>query len=122
MKVDSEKVVFLRGLLVAFASNGQLNYDEMRRLCRLNDEQMGSYLDATRKGRGRASPTFARLWSKRLVSQVRGGVMPKPGPRRCRRLIDSGATGGGWITPSSRSATEVCQPFRGCPMLRSDAG
>ena len=59
MKIDAEKVAFLRGLLVAFASNGQLvNYDEVRRLCRLNDEQMGGYLGAARTGRSDGEPDF----------------------------------------------------------------
>ena len=62
MKVDSDKVVFLRGLLAAFASNSQLvNYDEVRRLCRLNDEQMGTYLNHARKGRAESEPDFCAI-------------------------------------------------------------
>lgn len=62
MNIDSEKVIFLRGLLVAFACGGQLiNYDEVRRLCRLNDEQMGTYLNAARKGRAEGEPDFCAI-------------------------------------------------------------
>jgi hypothetical protein len=62
MKVDPDKVLFLRGLLAAFASNGQLvNYDEVRRLCRLNDEQMGTYLNHARKGRADGEPDFCAI-------------------------------------------------------------
>jgi hypothetical protein len=65
MKVDSDKVVFLRGLLAAFASNSQLvNYDEVRRLCRLNDEQMGTYLNHARKGRAESEPDFCAILVK----------------------------------------------------------
>lgn len=72
MRIDGDKVVFLRGPLAAFASNGQLlNYDEMRRLCRLSDEQMGSYLDEARKGRGEGEPDFCAI-----VVKTAG----KPGP------------------------------------------
>ena len=59
MKINSEKVAFLRGLLAAFASNGQLvNYDEVRRLCRLNDEQMGAHLGRARQSRADNEPDF----------------------------------------------------------------
>jgi len=62
MKIDRDKVVFLRGLLAAFASNGQLlNYDEIRRLCRLNDEQVGAYLDEARNGRREGEPDFCAI-------------------------------------------------------------
>lgn len=72
MKVDGDKVMFLRGLLAAFASNGQLlNYDEIRRLCRLSDEQVGTYLDEARKGRGQGDPDFYAI-----VVKTAG----KPGP------------------------------------------
>jgi hypothetical protein len=62
MNVDNEKVLFLRGLLVAFASNGQIvNYDDVRRLCRLNDEQMGTYLNHARKGLAENEPDFCAI-------------------------------------------------------------
>ena len=70
---DSDKVQFLRGLLAAFASNGQLvTYDEIRRLCRLSDEQLGEYLGAARDGRGPDEPDFCAV-----VVQTAG----KPGRR-----------------------------------------
>jgi len=62
MRIDPERVIFLRGLLVAFASNAQLlNYDEMRRLCRLSDEQMGAYLDEARKALAEGEPDFCAI-------------------------------------------------------------
>lgn len=62
MNIDNERVVFLRGLLVAFASNGQLvNYDDVRRLCRLSDEQMGTYLNHARKGLAEGEPDFCAI-------------------------------------------------------------
>lgn len=47
--LDQNRVTFLRGVLAAFASNGQVvHYNEIRRLCRLTQEQLGVYLDAAR--------------------------------------------------------------------------
>jgi len=49
--LDEKRIVFLRGVLAALASSGQVvHYDEIRRLCRLNQEQVGEYLDAARSG------------------------------------------------------------------------
>jgi hypothetical protein len=60
--LDWEKVAFIRGLLAAFASNGQLvSYDEVRRLSRLNDEQMGKYLGAARRARAEGEPDFCAV-------------------------------------------------------------
>lgn len=49
MAVDPYRLAFLRGVLAALASNGQVvHYEEVRRLCRLNKEQMGEYLGEAR--------------------------------------------------------------------------
>ena len=73
MKVDREKTAFLRGLLAGFASSAQIvTYDEVRRLCRLSDEQLGSYLDDARKGRADGDPDFCAI-------VVKTGGMPGPG-------------------------------------------
>ena len=48
-QLDANRLAFMRGVLAAFASNGQVvHYDEVRRLCRLNQEQMGTYLGEAR--------------------------------------------------------------------------
>ncbi|MBI4525349.1 MAG: hypothetical protein HY695_16225 [Deltaproteobacteria bacterium] len=76
MKIDGDKVMFLRGLLAAFASNGQLvNYDEIRHLCRLSDEQIGTYLDEARKGRGEGEPDFCAIVVK--TARSRSSMMGK---------------------------------------------
>lgn len=50
MALDQNRVIFLRGVLAAFASNGQVvHYNEIRRLCRFSQEQLGEYLEAARK-------------------------------------------------------------------------
>lgn len=75
MTIDPIKVSFLRGLLVAFSSNGQLvNYDEIRRLCRLNDEQVGAYLDEARKGLAQndGEPDFCAIVVKTAGKPGRG--------------------------------------------------
>lgn len=47
--LDENRVIFLRGVQAALASSGLVvHYDEIRRLCRLNQEQVGEYLDAAR--------------------------------------------------------------------------
>lgn len=54
MKIDEHRVAFLRGVLAALASTGAVvHYNEIRRLCRLNQEQLGTYLEAAR------APTLA---------------------------------------------------------------
>lgn len=50
VNIDDRRLWFLRGVLAAFASNRQtVTYDEIRRLCRFNDEQLGTYLDHARE-------------------------------------------------------------------------
>jgi hypothetical protein len=50
MALDQNRIVFLRGVLAAFASNWQVvHYNEIRRLCRFSQEQLGEYLDAARQ-------------------------------------------------------------------------
>jgi len=50
MSIDEHRVAFLRGVLAALASTGQVvHYDEIRRLCRLAQEQLGTYLGEARK-------------------------------------------------------------------------
>ena len=47
--LDEGRVRFLRGVLAALASTGQVvTYDEIRRLCRLSQEQCGEYLGEAR--------------------------------------------------------------------------
>jgi len=50
MALHQNRVIFLRGVLAAFASNGQVvHYNEIRRLCRFSQEQLGEYWEAARK-------------------------------------------------------------------------
>jgi hypothetical protein len=47
---DENRVAFLRGVLAALASTGQVvHYKEIRRLCRFSQEQLGTYLGEARK-------------------------------------------------------------------------
>jgi len=44
-----EKVLYILGVLIATASKGDtITYDELRRLARLSDRQLGTYLGTTR--------------------------------------------------------------------------
>ena len=50
IKIDPNRKIFMRGVLVALASAGTvIHYDELRRLCRLSREQLGAYLGAARE-------------------------------------------------------------------------
>jgi hypothetical protein len=59
MRIDLRKVAFVRGMLISLAATDHpMLYDQFRRLSRLNDEQMGRYLDLARRGRGPGEPDF----------------------------------------------------------------
>lgn len=48
--IDPNRLAFLKGVLAALASSGQVvHYDEIRRLCRLNQELLGAYLGMARE-------------------------------------------------------------------------
>lgn len=50
MNIDPHRLAFLKGVIAGLASTGELiAYSELRRLCRLSQEQLGSYLGAARK-------------------------------------------------------------------------
>ena len=85
MKVDNNKLWFLRGVLVATCSNRQsITYDELRRLCRLNDEQLGTYL-------GRASE-----------------ILGKDEPDYCSVVVKTtGVPGAGWGNPEEAPAEAI---------------
>jgi hypothetical protein len=47
--IDPNRLAFLQGVLAAFASSGAVvHYDEIRRLCRFSQEQLGEYLGQAR--------------------------------------------------------------------------
>lgn len=74
-EIDLHRLAFLRGVLAAFASTGQtVTYDEIRRLCRFNDEQLGTYLGQARRPLTKAEqPDFCAV--------VIGDTTGWPGPR-----------------------------------------
>jgi hypothetical protein len=47
--LDPNRIAFLQGVLAALAASGQVvHYDEIRRLCRFSQQQLGEYLGAAR--------------------------------------------------------------------------
>jgi len=61
-KPDETRLTFLRGVLAAFASNGQVvHYDEVRRMCRFNKEQMGVALGNARRALRKGEPDFCAI-------------------------------------------------------------
>ena len=63
LPIDEHRVAFLRGVLAAFASCGMVvDYDEIRRLCRLNQEMLGTYLGEARKlSKAKNQPDFCSV-------------------------------------------------------------
>ena len=61
--IDENRVIFLRGVLAAFASSRTVvTYDEIRRLCRLNKELVGEYLGLARRPlRDAEQPDFCSI-------------------------------------------------------------
>ncbi len=50
MTIDPHRLAFLKGVIAGLASRGELiTYSELRRLCRLSQEQLGEYLGAARE-------------------------------------------------------------------------
>ncbi len=62
MTVNQDKVRFLRGILVAYASIGAtITYEELRRLTRLTLEQLGAYLGEARSVLRTGEPDFCAV-------------------------------------------------------------
>lgn len=62
MTINDDKVQFLRGVLIAHASMGAtITYEELRRLTRLNLEQLGAYLGAARSVLQTGEPDFCAV-------------------------------------------------------------
>jgi len=60
--IDDERIWFLRGALAALASTGQVvHYNEIRRLCRFAQEQLGTALGAAREGLSPDEPDFCAI-------------------------------------------------------------
>lgn len=58
----NEKVNFVRGILIFAASHGMLvSYDELRRLARLCDRQLGSYLGQVRTNLAPGEPDLCAV-------------------------------------------------------------
>ncbi len=56
------KVAFIRGVCIFAASHGiDIRYDELRRLARLSDEQLGAYLGASRQGLAPGEPDHCAM-------------------------------------------------------------
>lgn len=93
-ELDPERVAFLRGVLAAFSAMGRVaTYDEIRRVCRLNMTQVGSYLGAARRPYTAADqPDFC--------SHVVGRTKGYPG----KSFFDAGATDlGKWAVELRKS-------------------
>jgi hypothetical protein len=62
MRVRDGRVVFLRGLLAGLASGRRtIKYNDMRRLCGLNKQQVGAYLKAVRAMGKKNEPDLSAL-------------------------------------------------------------
>jgi hypothetical protein len=62
MRTHKARVFFLRGILAALASGrSTIEYNELRRLCGLNKQQVGTYLKAVRATGKRGEPDLSAL-------------------------------------------------------------
>jgi len=61
--IDRNRLTFMQGVLAGLASAGHvIHYDDLRRLCRLNQEQLGEYLgEARRKLLAAGQPDFCSV-------------------------------------------------------------
>jgi hypothetical protein len=91
--IDENRLAFLRGVLAAIASSGQVvHYDEIRRLCRLSKQQLGAYLGEARKRMIAAGqPDFASIvvndggWPGDRWSQAAAGTDPRQWAKELRK-------------------------------------
>ena len=59
VEIESERLWFLRGVMAALASSGQVaDFAEIRRLCRFTAEQARAYLRAAGRGQYEDEPDF----------------------------------------------------------------
>lgn len=62
VQLAPSKVAFIRGVCIFAASHGiDIYYDELRRLARLSDEQLGAYLGASRQGLAPGEPDHCAM-------------------------------------------------------------
>jgi hypothetical protein len=80
---EPSRVIFVQGVLAAFASLGQeVHYDHVRRLCGLTQQEVGSYLSAARAARGGSEPDLSAI-------VVRKSGTPGPGWGDSRKWRDA---------------------------------
>ena len=83
MKVDSNKLWFIQGILVSTCANRQtITYDELRRLCRLNDKQLGTYLGEARDILSEDEPDYCSVVVKTTGVPGEGWGKQEKGPAR----------------------------------------
>jgi hypothetical protein len=89
MRVSKNRVLFLRGILAGLASvKGTIEYNEVRRLCGLNKQQVGRYLKAARAMGSKDEPDLSALVVGRttaMPSREWGDL--KQWPRERRRVF-----------------------------------
>ncbi len=85
MTIDEHRLAFLKGVLAATASNGQIiTYSQLRRLCRLSMEQVGAYL-----------------------GEARRRVLSAEQPDFCAIVVgDDGSPGSGWFDPHANATSQ----------------
>lgn len=97
----------------AFASNGQtVHYDEIRRLCRLSQEQLGAYLEEARRAMVDAGqPDFCSIVSVKQAGRATDGqrgrtaLIRASGLALCDWLTSTGAIDASSTTPSFGRST-----------------
>jgi hypothetical protein len=84
--IDDRRLWFLRGVLATTASNRQtITCDEIRRLCRLNDEQLGIYLGKAREILEATEPDYCSIVVKTTGKPGEEWGDPEEGPSEAIR-------------------------------------
>jgi hypothetical protein len=75
--LEMERLWFLRGVLAAFASSGEVvQLGEICKLCRLRPEEASTYLEAARQGLHEDEPDFCDV----IAAETGGGAGTPRGP------------------------------------------
>ena len=62
VEIEAERLWFIRGIMAALASSGQVvDCEEIARLCRLSGEQVRAYLRAAGRGQYEDEPDFSDI-------------------------------------------------------------
>jgi len=112
----TEKIWFIRGVIIAFAvCNRTLTYDQLRRICRLCDRQLGSFLGKARTGLAPSEPDFCVVVQKTMGAPGAGWGNPKTWAIELQRAYDY------WRDRSLMDNTDFVAKYGSIPSVPGDS-